>query len=179
MIADFLNSTYNLNCFVGPRHDIRVMRMGNELKISGTAFRITGERAYCHGTLLLNSNLTNLKRALLPSKVSKRISNTNSIASVQSTVCNLAEFVSSISHEQIIDNAKRYFDSPIETNRIDNNELIQSQYNQFSSSNWIFGKTPSFLFHNKTVDFTNDLTIPKEFKLFLENNDQLKNKAKN
>lgn len=107
-MRDFLNEKFSFNCFLGTRNDIRVIHNRKEYKISGTAFKISGKRAYCHGTLLVNSNLLQLKQSLSPSNICQRITESKSIPSVSSSVVNLSSF-SNINHDIIEKSAITYF----------------------------------------------------------------------
>jgi lipoate-protein ligase A len=66
MIAQVFQKRHGLPMKVNDRHDILL----DGRKISGSAFRITKERSYHHGTMLLNSDLNQLTRLLRPTLVS-------------------------------------------------------------------------------------------------------------
>jgi lipoate-protein ligase A len=64
LVSDTLNK---LGCptYLTPRNDIAV----NGSKISGSAYKIAGEKAYHHGTMLLGSDLSKLMKYLTTNRV--------------------------------------------------------------------------------------------------------------
>jgi lipoyltransferase/lipoate-protein ligase len=59
-----------MNCRVTDRGDIVMVSGDSGYKVSGSAYKISKDIAYHHGTMLLDSNLNELRRAL---KIEKRI----------------------------------------------------------------------------------------------------------
>ncbi|KAI9613840.1 hypothetical protein H4Q26_009690 [Puccinia striiformis f. sp. tritici PST-130] len=74
------------------RQDIRIVRRrsggGTVYHVSGSAFRITSKRAYHHGTMLIDSNLDNLRGALRPTP-NINIVDSKAVGSVRSPVTSL------------------------------------------------------------------------------------------
>ena len=60
LVASVLNDDFDIDATVNKRADIVV----DGKKVSGAAYRISKDRAYHHGTLLVNSNLDILRRVL-------------------------------------------------------------------------------------------------------------------
>lgn len=76
---------------VNERHDIVV---GGK-KISGSAYKLVSQRAYHHGTMLIDTDLDTLRNAL---KVTKPGMVTKGVASVPSPVTRLREHSYTVSH---------------------------------------------------------------------------------
>lgn len=69
-------------------------------KISGSAYKLINSSAYHHGTMLINSNLSNLSLALNPKKLNLQ---GGGIDSVRSMVTNATEHSSKIDHDLFCD----------------------------------------------------------------------------
>ena len=119
-------------------------------KISGAAFKETKDRAFHHGTLLINANLDRLTLYLNPKK---RKLESKGIASVRSRVANLIEFQNELTHEklsnEIIQSFFKYHGAqgPIEylnTQNLENIPPLMNYYQHLSSWQWRFGETPKF-----------------------------------
>jgi lipoate---protein ligase len=129
---------------ISPRNDILV----DGKKISGSAYRISGEKAYHHGTLLVDADLDKLAAYLRPGQ---SVSKAKGTKSVPSTVANLVDYNPAISYEKIYHAAAVTF-SKIEepgTIYIDDNTArkradIHGIFDQLTSPEWMLGKTPSF-----------------------------------
>ncbi len=148
------------------RNDILV----NGLKISGSAFKENPDRAFHHGTLLINVNLSELANYLTPSQ-KKLLS--KGTTSVRSRVANLSEFDQEISHESLTDAIIDEFFKTYNTEKsieILNKESLKkipelnNYYEFLKSHEWRFGETPSFNTHlNERFDWaTLDLHINAE-----------------
>ncbi|KAH9442774.1 hypothetical protein Pst134EA_031526 [Puccinia striiformis f. sp. tritici] len=105
------------------RYDVCV----NNQKVSGSAFRITSKRAYHHGTMLIDSNLDNLRGALRPTP-NINIVDSKAVGSVRSPVTNVCS-----SEPQVLDETE-----------LQSNPIIQTGYEELKSWNWIYGQTPQF-----------------------------------
>jgi len=128
------------------RNDILVQ----EKKISGSAFKEKQDRAFHHGTLMINVDLNKLEQYLTPSK-RKLIS--KGTKSVRSRVSNIATFNPEITHdalmEAIIDEFFKTYDAEknIETLNKDSLKEIPSlkrYYEKLKSDSWVYGETPEF-----------------------------------
>jgi len=115
-------------------------------KISGSAFYYSKDKAFHHGTLLINSDLTRLTKCLNPSE-SKLAS--KAITSVKSRVVNLKEHNEELDHKMVkralheIWCIKAGCKVPIEQySRYNLN--IGELYNKYSSWDWIFGQPSEF-----------------------------------
>lgn len=119
-------------------------------KISGSAFKLTGEKAFHHGTLLIDADLTKLPNYLTPDK---RKLMAKGIKSVKSRVINLSELNSEITHDSLSQAIIREFfktygtECPIEFLAHESIRTIPhlAEYYQLMSDwDWRFGKTPNF-----------------------------------
>jgi len=129
---------------ISPRNDILV----DGKKISGSAYRISGEKAYHHGTLLVDADLEKLAAYLRPDQ---SVSKAKGTKSVSSTVANLVNYNPAISYEKIYHAAAVTFtktEKP-KTIYIDDNTArkradIHEIFDQLTSPEWVLGKTPYF-----------------------------------
>ncbi|KAA1117688.1 Biotin/lipoate A/B protein ligase [Puccinia graminis f. sp. tritici] len=139
---------------VTDRYDVCV----GDRKVSGSAFRITNKRAYHHGTMLISSNLAQLKGALRPTPNIK-IVDSKAVGSVRSPVTSLVDSVTQdINHLRFVHNlslafSKHYYPalehqpvSPqiIGESELENNPFVRAGYDELKSWNWIYGQTPQF-----------------------------------
>ncbi|KAJ1650383.1 hypothetical protein IWQ61_008801 [Dispira simplex] len=135
---------------VNERNDIVI----NNLKISGSAYKITGERAYHHGTMLIHSDLSTLSECLKndkPHLVSK------GVESVRSPVTKLTEHSLTVDHgafcQAVLHEFQRTFCPsgasplslvPIDDQTAHSHPLISKYLANYKSWDWIYGQTPSF-----------------------------------
>ncbi|MDC7224549.1 MAG: lipoate--protein ligase [Spirochaetales bacterium] len=135
---------------VSGRNDLVVERDGELRKFSGSAFRKLSDRAFHHGTLLINSDLSRLNNYLTPPE--KKLE-AKGVKSVRSRVVNLAELNEGIDHEILCREISAQFEStfsrPVRTVKI-NREFMEGKegfaplYEKMKSPDWIYGKTPTF-----------------------------------
>lgn len=132
------------------RNDIVIPMEDGPRKVSGAAFRETHDRAFHHGTLLIDANLNRLQDYLTPNP--KKIQSKGR-ASVRARVMNLSEINSKITHETlskaVIEEFFKFHDGECEVEVLDQfslmkNESLQKRFSEFSDWNWRFGKTPEF-----------------------------------
>lgn len=134
------------------RNDILV----GEKKISGSAYKLTSEKAFHHGTLLLNVDLTALDKYLSPNKAKLR---SKGVDSVQARVINLKEINPQINHDSVCDAiVKEFFkmyDEECEIEELHNEKLkaipsLKQSYEALKDWKWRFGMTPTFNFNIET-----------------------------
>lgn len=127
-------------------------------KISGSAFKLTADRAFHHGTLLLRTDLSRLGQYLTPDKEKFT---SKGVASVKSRVANLTEFNPEITHEGIKEAIMEEFfavhGDRVEPETLDHEELVRDPrlaeyYEKLKDWNWRFGNTPQFA-HQMTRRF--------------------------
>ena len=118
-------------------------------KISGNAFRENKDRAFHHGTLLLNADLNRLTHYLAPR--AKQLE-AKGVKSVRAAVMNLSELNPQITHETI---SEKLISTFFETYRkgslehitpefLTKNPSIQLQFEEYESWDWRYGKTLPF-----------------------------------
>jgi lipoate---protein ligase len=158
LIVRVLRERFDLRVNPSDRGDIFL----NGLKVSGAAYRITSDRAYHHGTLLVNSDLSRL-RNLLHSPLSENLC-VSGAASVRSPVANLADAAQGIDIPSIKSAiAEEYlasFDAG-EGHRSNHTDDVESltaesvrriypsaiaEYRELSSGAWVYGQIPRFSF---------------------------------
>lgn len=133
---------------LSPRHDI----LYAGAKVSGSAFRIVRDRAYHHGTMLLDANLAQLQR-LLTCSIPEAVRGAGAaISSVPSAVRNIGRVdnpsLPDLDHGLFGDLLAQHL-SPtecidVEEEQLGANEQICQLAAELQSDAWIFGKTPSF-----------------------------------
>ncbi|GAA5832831.1 hypothetical protein JCM3766R1_007058 [Sporobolomyces carnicolor] len=164
LVASALNRL-DVPAFVNERNDICV----EQFKMSSlspsrslcSAFKLVNHRAYHHGTMLIDAQLSNL-RGVLGTKKEGMI--TKGVASVPSPVRNLKEWNADLDHERFVEQvsqefARRYNVSDevqrIGKQEIERNEYVRNTVDELKSWEWQYGNSPEF-----THDLTgNDMTI--------------------
>ncbi len=135
------------------RNDIVIDHEDFTYKVSGSAFREKKDRAFQHGTLLINANTTKLYNYL--HKPIDKFLDTKGVKSHRSKVLNLAE-IRDIQTQDITMSFLRNFPS-IELSLIneetplENKGLITKEMDTLQNWQWCFGKTLPF-----TKKYTND-----------------------
>lgn len=116
---------------INARHDLTFQFEGHPYKVSGSAYKQTKDRSLHHGTLLIQSDLQGLNRAL---RSPHTLEETRSISSVRSKVLNLSA-VSSLTTEGYLE---LWGDKEV----VDHSRF--SLPNQWSEWAWQMGETPLF-----------------------------------
>ncbi len=136
----------NIQAEASGRNDIVV----SGRKISGSAFKLSGMKAFHHGTLLINADLRRLQEYLTPR--SSRL-DAKGIPSQASPVANLTEFVPGLNHETVCDAVISSFSAAYgaacRTETLDRKDLLGNSeitelVRELKSWEWVFGKTPEF-----------------------------------
>ncbi|RUS68747.1 hypothetical protein EGW08_023492, partial [Elysia chlorotica] len=146
LICDILKLD-NIDAYPNCRNDIVVDHNGETYKISGSAFREKKDRAFHHGTLLLNANTKKLYDYLhQPIDMSL---DTKGVKSHRSKVLNLTEINPEIDSNNFIKNTILHFKSTQlsfinEETPLENNELVYSEIDKLKDWDWTFGKTLPF-----------------------------------
>lgn len=122
-------------------------------KISGSAFKLGSDRAFHHGTLLINLDMPRISDYLTPDKEKLQ---SKGIRSVKSRVANMVEFNPGLTHENLSEAIIREFfatyGESCEPEILDHEQLrevphLQNYFDQMSDWDWRFGKTPDFAHH--------------------------------
>ena len=129
-----------INATASGRNDI----LADGRKFSGNAFYYKDDKAYHHGTILVDSNLENLTK-YLTAPTEKIVS--KGIDSVRSRVVNLKSLNNSVSIQSISDSMVKSFESEygkafsvIKPSEFDISPLVP----KYSSWDWRFGQAPKF-----------------------------------
>jgi lipoate---protein ligase len=124
-------------------------------KVSGSAYRITGDKAYHHATLLVNADTAALGR-MLHSRIT--IVSSRATPSVPSPVTNLSAVDDTITVEQAVAALTAAFlpgGGSAEKIRPENAplpRLYRSCWDQLGTADWQLGKTPRFTFKAAAAD---------------------------
>jgi lipoate-protein ligase A len=131
------------------RNDIEI----DDRKVSGTAQYATSGRMYTHGTLMLNSNLDNVGKALKPKKekieskgvksVRARVGNISEFIKEPMTVAEFRQFILKSVFEEEGGEIKEYVLNDADWEKI--NELSTNKYQTWE---WNYGKSPKFNIQN-------------------------------
>lgn len=143
--------------FLSPRHDI-FMRLSNgqTAKVSGSAYKLTRDRAYHHGTMLLDTNLVALKRYLTsPVDIVHRPGDRHhgGVSSVVSPVANMSgldfdvfcqlvteAFLRGCQHAEPLAR-----DTVMVSEAQHANSQVDAYMTELRSWSWIYGKSPAFV----------------------------------
>lgn len=132
---------------VNERNDLTV----RERKFSGSAYRLTKERALHHGTILVDADLAALRAVLKPSFPGIE---SRGVASVPSPVIALAELKPALSIPQIEEALAAEVGAPLEIlpekDPVYRESVAAAE--EFRSWEWRFGKTPRFSFPLRGAD---------------------------
>lgn len=141
---------FGINAIASGRNDL-VIELENETrKISGSAFKEKMDRAFHHGTLLINTDLNKLPNYLNPNK--KKLI-TKGIQSVRSRVMNVIELAPNLNHELICDALEKEFLNQHQSIAekivlsVENLEKIPSlmnYYDKLRAWDWLYGQTLEF-----------------------------------
>ncbi|MDF1796439.1 MAG: lipoate--protein ligase [Coxiellaceae bacterium] len=122
-------------------------------KVSGNAFKEKADRAFHHGTLLLDADLTRLNDYLNPNK--KKLE-AKGVTSVRSRVTNLKQLHEAMTHdnvcEQIIAKFRQCYDSDVDITLLSPQQLqkiesLEKHYQHLQSWDWLYGQTLEFTHH--------------------------------
>eukprot|EP01119_Soliformovum_irregulare_P023634 TRINITY_DN8295_c0_g1_i1.p1 TRINITY_DN8295_c0_g1~~TRINITY_DN8295_c0_g1_i1.p1 ORF type:complete len:280 (-),score=44.72 TRINITY_DN8295_c0_g1_i1:53-892(-) len=128
------------------RNDIVV----DGLKVSGSAYRISGLKAFHHGTLLLHADLDALRGYL---NVNKPTLKSKGVESIRMPVVNLRTYNDALNHdtvsEAIIEEFFNTYDEVGDVEDLDHEKLKQEPllnetFQKLQDWKWRFGETPQF-----------------------------------
>ncbi len=146
IVTDALDRHFGISAETSGRNDIVV----DGKKVSGSAYKMTPDRGFHHGTMLMDVDGTAMGRYLTPSPLKLQA---KGVASVQARVGNLTTFNPNIGHAGLCSALEESFfathggSCPIE--EIDETlmarePLIQKTFKTLASWAWRFGNTPKF-----------------------------------
>ncbi len=154
-IVEILN-IMNIPASRNQRNDLVI----NNKKISGNAEHVFKNRVLHHGTLLFNSELDVLKKAI---KASETKYTDKAVQSVRSKVCNIHEHTdnetnTTIFYDKIFNFILRKYNAELYTFSKNDIEQIQKlEQEKYSSWDWIFGYSPKYELR-KTINIDNKIS---------------------
>ncbi len=119
-------------------------------KFSGSAFKLSKDRAFHHGTILINADMSRLGEYLTPDSEKLKA---KGIKSVKSRVTNLIEYVPEITHENlmplIIEEFFATYGQRCEIEELSYETIsriphLRNYFDTMRDWDWRFGKTPEF-----------------------------------
>ena len=146
-MQEHVQSSDDSGLFLSPRNDIFFKHYtGSSAKVSGSAYKLSKDRAYHHGTLLLSSDLSNISTLLKsPLTILKDDAfKFGGVSSFPSPVTNIPN----LSIERTIELICKEF-QPTEpiieiTKNSHSNPTIAKYQKEIESLEWTFGKSPTF-----------------------------------
>jgi len=182
MIIKALKGHSNGNgLFLSPRHDIfyktEPEQGGESFKVSGSAYKLSRDRAYHHGTLLLSTDLSKISVLLKSNLNILKDENFKfgGVSSFPSPVTNIPN----LSYETFLELVLKEFNPTeplIEISELThNNETIEKYKQDLESWNWTFSKSPPF----KMMFNNNELIIESGIIKESSNDPKLINKSLN
>lgn len=147
LVAEAVRDEFSVPALVNERADIVV----HSKKVSGAAYRITADRAYHHGTILVNSDLSVL-RSILKSPLAQNIEAMGA-KSVPASVCNLIDHAPKINVDSVInaisDKLSQRLKTPISKENLRFNAFldiaeVNQEVRKMSEETWVYGQTPRF-----------------------------------
>ena len=156
-IISFLKKQ-NINAEINKRNDLIL----DGKKISGNAQFTSRDRLFCHGTLLLNSTLDDLKETLKPGDYGIESKSTRSVSS---SVRNIFEQVLEHEKDTFIADLRQsileYFenDGTIIPDSSDLSEIKKLQKEKFETWEWNWGRTPFFCFDSKNPKINLNVSV--------------------
>lgn len=142
--------TFGIQGEASGRNDLLIPFDDGPRKFSGSAYREKNDRAFHHGTLLLNADLTRLANYLTPNPKKLKAKGKES---VRARVVNLSEVSASLNHEKIVQafvqSFEEFYKSKAEVEMLTMTSLqqipeLKGQYERLSSFNWLYGQTLEF-----------------------------------
>lgn len=115
-------------------------------KFSGNAFYFEGNKAYHHGTVMIDVDVEKVSAYL---QVSKEKMASKGVNSVQSRVTNLRSYRPNLTIDEMKETLKQSFQelygkSPEPILIKENDHDLKELYAKYSSWDWLYGKTPQF-----------------------------------
>ncbi|GAA5858404.1 hypothetical protein JCM5353_003957 [Sporobolomyces roseus] len=145
----------SIPAYVNDRNDICV----DQFKMS-LAFKLVNKRAYHHGTMLIDAQLSHL-RGVLGTEKDGMV--TKGVASVPSPVRNLKEWNDAIDHEAFVGGVAEEFARKYrvggEIERVNEevlktNEYVREVMQELESWQWQYGQSPEFTHEMKGLEMT-------------------------
>ncbi|KAL0079281.1 hypothetical protein J3Q64DRAFT_1645171 [Phycomyces blakesleeanus] len=138
--------------YVNDRHDIVV----DGLKVSGSAYKIINQRAYHHGTMLIDADTEALKGCLSKKRMNKTGIISKGVESVPSPVTNIRDYSFTVDHQQFCESVLAEFihdyndGASIEPIIFDEEHIeqlpskVKETAKELQTWDWMYGQTPEF-----------------------------------
>ncbi|KAJ2000555.1 hypothetical protein GGI04_004101 [Coemansia thaxteri] len=129
---------------VTARHDVAV----DGLKVSGSAFKLTKQRAFHHGTMLIDADLARLHGCLR--SPARDAIEAKGVPSVPSRVVNLRDYSLGLDHQGFCDAVAREFAAtfapPADITVVDaeHDARFDAERQRLQTWAWLYGQTPEF-----------------------------------
>ncbi|GAO45834.1 Lipoyltransferase and lipoate-protein ligase [Saitoella complicata NRRL Y-17804] len=150
---------------VNERHDIVIdTPEGETLKVTGSAYKLARERAYHHGTMLLNADLAALGGALRSTRA-QGIVDARSVESVRSRVGNVGiphdDFCAAVKteFEKLYNEGKELEWKVFGDHTLEEIPEVKKLAEELQSWNWTFGQTPQFTHELNGSFHWSDVTV--------------------
>lgn len=146
-------SQFGIKGDISGRNDLTVAAVDGPRKFSGSAFREKMDRAFHHGTVLMNADLTRLAQYLTPHPKKMQAKGKES---VRARVLNLNEIAPGLNHDEFVMASIHCFEeyyeqkAPIEildASQMESIPELKAQYDQLRSWDWLYGRTLDFSHH--------------------------------
>lgn len=141
---------FNIKGEASGRNDLMIPFTDGPRKFSGSAYREKRDRAFHHGTLLINADLTRLGNYLTPNPKKLQAKGKES---VRARVANLVEANPSVNHKDLCDEIVKSFEAhyngkaeiiPLNLESIKEIPELKNQFDLLSSWEWLYGHTLEF-----------------------------------
>lgn len=149
VILDALEK-FGIHGQVSGRNDLLVPSADGGRKFSGSAFREKADRAFHHGTVLMNADLSKLAQYLTPHPKKMKAKGKES---VRSRVVNLNEIAPSLDHQEfcqgVISSFEQTYGGKAQVDLLDGQKMeqiaeLKTQYENLKSWDWLYGRTLDF-----------------------------------
>ncbi len=177
LIVEFLNQA-GVPAQSNQRHDITI----NGLKVSGNAEHIFKNRVLHHGTLLFNSDLERLNKAINPASI-KYID--KAVQSVRSKVTNIRPFLNQeMNIRQFKKNLMEFVlyntsGSQIhKLNKIEWKEVMKLSIEKYASWEWIYGYSPQYEVRSMMISGIGEINVRLLVKKGIITESEIKNDSK-
>ena len=141
---------YDIQGEASGRNDLLLPFHDGPRKFSGSAYREKRDRAFHHGTLLINANLQRLGDYLTPNPKKLKAKGKES---VRARVANLTEVNPQLNHaelsQSIIESFQKHYGASAEIEKLNLESLsaipaLKEQYENLCSWDWLYGHTLEF-----------------------------------
>lgn len=155
-VVNFLNDA-GIAAFHSEKNDILI----DGKKVSGNAEHVFKKRILHHGTLLYNSEINYLNKALhiTPGKYKDK-----AVQSKRSSVTNISQFIKDMNidtfREHLSDVFKKNFNLQLyEFSQTDLQEISVLKEEKYSTWKWVYGYSPAYIFDNNFIKDNRSCTI--------------------